>query len=111
MSLLTSLINQACTITTTSNSTEDVFGDPTQATTTTTTVCYVEQRQTDETTAGLAVGDERWRGIFPAGTAITARDRVTVGALVFEVDGPPWPARNPSTRVASHVEANLRRTK
>jgi hypothetical protein len=35
---------------------------------------------------------------------------VIVNDLVFEVVGDPWQARNPRTRLLSHVEATVRKT-
>lgn len=88
---------------------EDDYGNEETAPTRTETVCEVQQRRTDEVTEG-EVSDAEWLGIFPAETELDTGDAVEVEGLgTFEVDGAPWPARNPRTQTESHVEVALRR--
>lgn len=49
----------------------------------------------------------RWVLFLPAGTDITAQDRVTIDGATFEVDAPPHPAWSP--RGEHHLEVQLRR--
>lgn len=108
---LARLLNTPCTITRRSSSEEeDEFGNEIPGTDTVETVCEVQQRTRDEDGEGEP-GRADWLGIFPAGTDLDGGDSVTVEGLGrFELDGDPWPARNPRTQVESHVEASLRRS-
>jgi hypothetical protein len=73
-------------------------------------VCYAEQRSRSETKDGQGeVQQEDWLVILPAGTTVNGLDKITVGTLVLEVVGPPWPVRNPRTQSESHVECNARK--
>jgi hypothetical protein len=105
---LATLINQACTITTRTEGAKDRMGDPTLTESTTAAVCYCEQRQRSETTVNGDVQAQEWLVMFPVGTAVAGSDLVTVGTLVLEVVGPPWPVRNPRTQTQSHIEATCR---
>jgi hypothetical protein len=108
--MLSTLLNTPCTITRrTSSTSEDAYGDTIPGTTTTTTVCELQQRQRSEQ-PGAEVSDTIWLLILPAGTGIDTGDKVTVDGVDYEMVGDPWPARNPRTGQASHVEATLRRT-
>lgn len=108
MSLAT-LLNQACTITTrTTAGTVDRYGNPELTDADTATVCYAEQRSRTETSSDDDVQSEDWLVMFPSGTTVAGSDLVTVGSLVLEVVGPPWPVRNPRTQSESHVECNAR---
>ena len=55
------------------------------------------------------VQQEDWLVMLPAGTTVNGLDKITVGSLVLEVVGPPWPVRNPRTQSESHVECNARK--
>jgi len=106
---LAALLNQTCTITTrTASATVDRYGNPTDTEATTSTTCYCEQRQRSENTVDANVQSEDWLVMLPAGTDVAGNDKITVGSLVLEVVGPPWPVRNPRTQSASHVECNAR---
>lgn len=48
-----------------------------------------------------------WRLFLPAGTAITARDRVRIDGDTFDVDGQPHSATSPAGE--HHIEVTLRR--
>ncbi len=74
-------------------------------------VCEVQQRQRNEDADQGEMSESDWLGIFPVGTELTTADAISVEGLgEFELVGAPWPARNPRTQLASHVEATLRRT-
>ena len=105
---LATLINQACTITTRTESTKNRQGDPTLTESTTAAVCYAEQRQRSETTVNGDVQAQDWLVMFPVGTVVAGADLVTVGGLLLEVVGPPWPVRNPRTQSQSHIECTAR---
>ncbi|HMV75343.1 MAG TPA: hypothetical protein PKB00_12285 [Microthrixaceae bacterium] len=108
---LAGLLNQSCTITTrTDAGTKDRYGNPDLTEATTATVCYCEQRTRAEASDGLGeVQQEDWLVMLPAGTTVNGHDKITVGSLVLEVVGPPWPVRNPRTQSTSHVELTARR--
>lgn len=108
---LAGLLNQSCTITTRADSaTVDRYGNPAQTESTATTVCYAEQRTRAESSDGKGeVQQEEWLVMLPAGTTVNGHDKITVGSLVLEVVGPPWPVRNPRTQSESHVECNARK--
>ena len=103
-------MNQACTITTrTDSATVDRYGNPTATETTTTTVCYCEQRSRSEATSEGLVTAEDWLVMLPTGTTVDSADKITVGSLALEVVGLPWQARNPRTQAVSHVECTARK--
>lgn len=107
---LAKLINTPCTIVRKSASgTEDVYGNLIPSEEEIDAVCEVQQKDRGEQPEGEPA-DADWLGIFPAGTDLDANDSVIVDGLGgFELIGAPWPARNPRTRAASHIEATLRR--
>lgn len=104
------LLNIPCTIHTVAESTVDEYGDPTVATTNTTTVCWVDRRQ-----AGTeVVGEANWQTdtldlYLPAGTTVTGNDRVTVNELLYELVGPPHEHLHPRTGDGVYVAAKIRR--
>lgn len=71
-----------------------------------------ELQQTNETD-GLdgRVQSTTWRLWLPAGVELTGWDAVRVDGELFELEGDPWPVRNPRTSVVSHVEARVRRVR
>lgn len=90
-------------------------GNQTQVLTTSATRCWVEQPQArgraGETTVGMSVGDEDWRGYFPPTDVIDHTDTIDVaGYGTFEVAAPPWKAYDPVGRRFTHIEVQLRRT-
>jgi hypothetical protein len=109
--MLTQLLNRKAWLVRRSDSgAEDEYGNQTPTETTTEIVCEVQQRSRDEA-SDTDVSDTQWLGIFPAGTELDSGDAIVVEGLgEFELDGAPWPARNPRTQAESHVEATLRRT-
>lgn len=107
---LAGLLNQSCTITTrTDAATTDRYGNPDKTTAATTTTCYAEQRSRTEAAGEGLVAIEEWLVMLPTGTTVDAADQITVGSLVLEVVGPPWPVRNPRTQATSHIECTCRK--
>jgi hypothetical protein len=107
--MLAELINRPCTITRRLASADrDAYGDEIPGTDEVETVCELQKSQGDEDAAEVA--DTRWDLYLPAGTEIASGDIVTVDGVAYEVDGDPWPARNPRLRTTSHIEATVRRT-
>ncbi len=108
---LAALLNQSCTITTrTDSGTVDRYGNPAQTEASTATTCYCEQRTRTESKDGKGeVQQEEWLVVLPAGTTVNGLDQITVGSLVLEVVGPPWPVRNPRTQAESHIECTARK--
>lgn len=109
---LASLLNLTCTITRrTQAGAADRYNTPGQSTTTTTTVCELQQTSADENVTDRDAQASDFLLILPAGTAIDGGDKVTIEGVEYEVAGPPWAARNPRTQSASHVECRvIRRT-
>lgn len=109
------LLTIDATVTTVTNTaTRDVYGDITTETSTTSVKCWLHQGTGAQGTTGgseqTGLADtqrERWTAYFPAGTAITGHDRVTVGSDEYEVFGPPWSATNPRTGQVEFVTAQL----
>ena len=73
-------------------------------------VGYLEQRQTEEVVIGQDTYSATWFGAFPAGTALSAWDRVEdpAAGLLFEVLGSPARPRRAINDEEHHVEAKLR---
>ena len=88
----------------------DEYGNPTDTYTPTSTVGEVQQSQRNDRTDDQHTQDETWRLFLPPSTPLTGWDQVAIDGATFEVVGPPWPAINPRTGAASHVEATIRRT-
>lgn len=105
---LAALLNLPCTITRrTQNGAADDYGNPTYTTTTTTTVCELQQQVASEDVVDRDGQASDSILILPAGTGIDGGDKVTVSGVDYEVDGPPWAARNPRTGLAHHVECRV----
>ena len=62
-------------------------------------MCYREQRTATEDTANTDQQSQEWKVLLPAGTAVDGHDLITVGSLVLEVIGPPWPGTEPAHTV------------
>lgn len=107
---LTGLLTRACTIThRTWDTTLDAYGDQTATTTTASTVCELQQQQAQEHTDPGTIADSSWLLVLPAGTTVKTGDTVTVAGDEYEIAGEPWPARNPRTGAASHIECTAKR--
>lgn len=103
------LMNQVCTITSrATGATVDRYGNPAVTETTSATTCYAEQTRRTEDTTNTDQQAQDWLVVLPAGTAVDGHDVITIGSLVLEVVGPPWPARNPRTQSVSHIEVSAR---
>lgn len=90
----------------------DEMGDPGEEITTSSFKGWYWQTRRDEDTANIAVSREEHRlALEPAAFGqVHAGDRAAVDGLTFEVDGPPWNARNPRTGILEFVEATIVRT-
>lgn len=105
---LAALLNLPCTITRrTQNGAADGYGNPTETTTVTTTVCELQQQFAGEDVTDSNVQSSDFLLVLPAGTGIDGGDKVTIDGSDYEVDGPPWSARNPRTGVVSHVQCRV----
>lgn len=107
------LLNIACTIHTVTESTADIYGDPTTTATTTDTVCWIDRRG-NTTDAAEQVGEANWQTdtldlYLPAGTTVTGNDRVTVNSQLYELVGPPHEHLHPRTGAGVYVAAKIRR--
>lgn len=109
--MLSALINRPATLVIRVDSGEvDDYGNAVLSETTVETVAELQQRRRDEPEGQGETSETDWVLFLPAGTALTTADTVTVEPLgTFEVVGDPWPARNPRTRVESHVECSVRK--
>ena len=87
----------------------DVYGDPTETTTTTASTCWIEQIRRSDDTLLSSQQSEQWAGYFRPDVVIDGSDRVTVDAATYQVMGPPWRAFNPRLKRVTHIEATLER--
>lgn len=83
----------AATVATPTTATADAEGVPTVSTATATVSVHVQPytAQAGEQVLGVQEAERARRIWLPAGTTITARSTITVGAEVFEVRGDPKP--------------------
>jgi hypothetical protein len=91
----------------------DEMGDPTEQTISTEhpRAGSVWQVQRSEETANTDVQLEQWRGVLRRDLVVDGTDRIEVEGITFELDGPPWPARNPRTGRVEFLEVTLRRSR
>ncbi len=107
----------------TQDGTADEFGDPTEQTTYATYNGYVWQTSATEQTDRGQIEREGWQLMIDPGAAgaLSAGDRIFVdatldgdgaptGGIPFELTGPPWPAKNPRTKLTEFVRAPLGRS-
>lgn len=107
--MLSQLINLPCTILRReTGDTKTPYGRRRKTDTAIETVCELQQQASDEPTDGQ-VADSSFLLIFEAGTDVRTGDAVVVSGHTYELTGQPWTARNPRTKLASHVEASARR--
>lgn len=102
------LMTRPCTVVHVELGEPDVNGDRARITTTTDTVCELQQSTTAETRDGGLVVVTQWNLYLPADAVVTANDEVSVDGVAYTVDGQPWSVRDPLTGETSHVEAKLR---
>lgn len=108
--LATRLLTKTATITSVAQTgAVDDYGNPTNVTTTATAKCWLHQTERSEDTRDVNRQEQTWTVYFEAGTVIDGSDYVTVDAIVYELDGPPWVADNPRTGATEFVVATLRR--
>lgn len=88
----------------------DAYGAEIPTDSTTEILGELQQTRRSEPNDAGEFSDTAWTLFLPAGTLINTGDAVICDGERFEVVGAPWPARNPRTGVASHIEASLRRT-
>jgi hypothetical protein len=106
--MLADMLNRPCTITRRVDEGDtDEYGNPMATLHDLETVCELQQQTRGENDEDISA--TTWRLILPAGTHVSTRDTITVDGEEFEVTGDPWPARNPRTRVVSHIEATVER--
>jgi hypothetical protein len=83
----------------------DAFGDPTEVVTTVTFKAWLSQTQRSDDTVNANTQIGKFAiYLDSSAAAVQGFDRVTVDGVVYELDGPPWPALNPRTRQITHVE-------
>lgn len=104
------LLTTPCTIVTISAGTADVYGDATEGTATTSTVCHYRQLKADEL-QGAAVEQTQWRVYLPAATTLSGADRVIIAGNTYTLSGDPYPVIRPTTGLVDHVEATVERTR
>lgn len=107
---LTNLITRPCTIVQRRESgTTDAYGNDVPAETSIETVCELQQQRRAEQDDQGELSDTTWQAFFLPSEDIRGGDILIVDGVEYEMFGDPWEARNPRTRVVSHVEATLRR--
>lgn len=104
------LINRACQVVRRGPSAEDDYGNEIPSETVVSTVCEFQAATSsadaeDRSQNNLAEG--KFDVFFPVGTDVTSGDALILDGVEYEIDGEPWVARNPSTGVLSHVEAQV----
>lgn len=91
----------------------DEMGDPTEESTSSDFLGWLWQTSVPgDNTANTNVSTEQWEMALERSAAgqVDAGDRVSADGLTFDVDGPPWTARNPRTQVVEYVHARLVRS-
>ena len=108
------LVSDVTVISTTQAGDPDEMGDPTEETSSTTyaRAGYAWQTSRDDRTANTDLQVEEWRAVLDRKLAglVDGTDRLTIEGITFELDGPPWPAKNPRTGRLEFLEVTLRRT-
>lgn len=104
------LITRPCTIVNRSESDDtDELGNEIPSEDLVDGVWEVQQRNRREQGDEAELSDTLWDAYFLAGTKLRTGDAVIDDELGhFELVGDPWPARNPRTQQASHLEATVR---
>lgn len=101
-------MNQPLTVQTI-GSTLDVYGNsvPAPVGVPVSAVGYLEQSETIEYLLDRETVVSKWKAFFPPETVVGAKDYVTFQSQIFQVDGEPWHAYNPRTKIVSHIECKL----
>jgi len=100
------------------------MGDPTEESTWSLHLGYVWQENASDDTANAEISVDQSRlalarsaaGVLAAGDRIYVGGTLTAGVYVpgsgerFDIDGPPWDARNPRTQLIEYVQARLVRS-
>lgn len=111
---LSRVLRQTITVEhTTSDGAPDGMGDPTEETTSTDFRGWVWQTSVPgDTTANTNVSTEQWELALERSAAgqIDAGDTIIADGIRYDVDGPPWSARNPRTQLVEFVHARLVRS-
>jgi len=109
--MISNLLNRECQIVRRGPSgVEDRYGNEIPTENTVSTVCELQavaQRSGNEPNGYNELSRTKWTIFFPVGTYVDSADTVVVDGEEYELDGDPWPVRNPRTQAASHVEASL----
>jgi len=107
---LAKLLNQSLLLHKNSGSTVDEYGNTlsTDFGTPSTIYGYLEQEQSVESLNDRDTVVSSWKAYLPAGTDITAFDRIGFNGQLFEVDGAPWQVHNPRTASLSHIVCQLK---
>ena len=104
------LLATPCTIVTVTDGAADEYGDATESTATTSTVCHYRQLKADEL-AGGAVEQTQWRVYLPADAALSGADRLVIAGSTYTLTGDPYPVIRPTTGLVDHVEVTVKRTR
>jgi len=105
---LTSLINRPCVLRhRTGGTMVDRDGNEIAEWVEVATVCEIQQRRRTENNEQISVA--QWVAFLLPGETVRTGDELVVDDITYQIEGDPWPARNPRTRQASHIEATLRR--
>lgn len=108
------LVQDVTVVSVTQTGDPDEMGDPTEETTSTTyrRAGYAWQTSRDDRTINANTQVEEWRAVLHRRLLglVDGTDRLEIEGIEFELDGPPWPARNPRTSRIEFLEVTLRRT-
>lgn len=111
---LSRLLRQTITVEhVTADGPPDGMGDPTEEVTTSSFLGWLWQTTVPtDSTANTSVSTEQWEVALDRSAAgqLDAGDTIVADGLRFDVDGPPWSARNPRTQVVEYVHARLVRS-
>ena len=102
------LLATPCTIVSVGAGTADVYGDATESTTSTDTVCHYRQLSASEL-EGKAVEVTQWRVYLPGTVSLVGTDRLTINSDSYTLAGDPYPVRRPTTGLVDHVEVLVER--
>lgn len=103
--MVTNLLNLPCMIVNRSFGGRDELGNDAATESTVETVCELQQRQRGED--GEELSTESFLLVLPTGTVLRSADAVIADGIEYEVQGEPWPVRNPRTQSGSHLEATV----